>query len=169
MLLSGPEPQRTILENLLLEQLKDHSGPVVLVRGLPGSNEKIKAPAHVVVYNHLTAGALQQKISEASFIISRCGYSTVMDLAALQKKSILIPTPGQTEQEYLATHLMKMNFALCIEQKKFDLRKALALASAFDYQLQNFNTVTKLNDVVRNFTAQLKTNNIYKNPASPQK
>lgn len=159
LLLSGPEPQRTILENLLLQQLKKHSVPVVLIRGLPGSNEKIKAPSHVVVYNHLAAGALQQKISEASFIISRCGYSTVMDLAALQKKSILIPTPGQTEQEYLATHLMKMNFALCIEQKKFDLSNALELASVFNYQLQNLSSENSLKGIIADFRARLQAKN----------
>jgi uncharacterized protein (TIGR00661 family) len=159
LLLSGPEPQRTILEKLLLEQLKEHSAPVVLVRGLPGSHEKIKAPSHVVVYNHLAAEDLQQKISEASFIISRCGYSTVMDLAALQKKSILIPTPGQTEQENLAAHLMKMNFALCIEQKKFDLANALELASVFNYQFQNLSSENSLKEIIADFRAQLQAKN----------
>jgi predicted glycosyltransferase len=80
-------------------------------------------------------------------IIARCGYSTVMDLAALQKRSILIPTPGQTEQEYLAEHLMKKNFAFCVEQKKFRLKTVLPLAEAFPYNL-DFDSENKLPFVV---------------------
>jgi uncharacterized protein (TIGR00661 family) len=173
VLLSGPEPQRTLLERLLLEQLNHYTGPVVLVRGLPGSREDLAAPAHITVYNHLAAEELQQTISEASFIISRCGYSTVMDLAALQKKSILIPTPGQSEQEYLGRHLMERKLALCIEQKRFNLKAALDAAAAFDYQLPNFYHSTKLTDTIQHFVEQLKLKkthpvNPLTNPANPR-
>jgi uncharacterized protein (TIGR00661 family) len=173
VLLSGPEPQRTLLERLLLEQLPHYTGPVVFVRGLPGSTEGMPAPAHVNVYHHLVAEELQQKISEASFIICRCGYSTVMDIAALQKKSILIPTPGQTEQEYLARHLMKENFALCIAQKRFSLNAALEAAAVFDYRLPNFNHPTKLPETIRHFLEQLNPGKTHRlnpltNPSQPQ-
>lgn len=134
LLLSGPEPQRTLLENLFLDELKTYKEPVVMVRGLPGNEEELNVAQNVSVFPHLPAKALQEKISNASLVIARCGYSTVMDLAALKKKSILIPTPGQTEQEYLSAHLMKKNFALCVEQKKFRLKNALALAENFSYQ-----------------------------------
>ena len=171
VLLSGPEPQRSILERLLLAQVHNHPDAIVFVRGLPDSHETLQAPAHVVWYNHLPAQALEQQIREASLVISRCGYSTVMDLAALQKKSILIPTPGQTEQEYLAKHLMKNNLALCIEQHKFNLRQALDLASAFDYHPQNFKATSNLQQIVGNFTEQLRApkNKAGKNPAPPKK
>ena len=138
IILSGPEPQRTLLEEILLEGLKEYKYPVVLIRGLPGVIEAIPVPENVSVYNHLPAAELEQKLWEAHMVIGRCGYSTVMDLAALKKKSILIPTPGQTEQEYLARHLMQKNFAFCVEQKKFRLRNVLPLAETFPYQL-NFS------------------------------
>lgn len=155
ILLSGPEPQRTLLEEIFLQDLKEYTKPVVLVRGLPGEEEKIEISENVTVYNHLPAVELEQKIRKAGMVISRCGYSTVMDLAALQKRSILIPTPGQTEQEYLANHLMQKNFAFCVEQKKFRLKNVLALAETFPYQPYP-RLEHNLSNVVKSFLETLK-------------
>lgn len=138
ILLSGPEPQRSLFEALLLQQLQEYSGPVVFVRGLPGETRTLHGSANISFFNHLPALVLQEKLAAAAFVISRSGYSTVMDLAALKKKSILIPTPGQTEQEYLATHLMESNFALCLPQEKFRLSSALQMAGKFKYALDQF-------------------------------
>jgi uncharacterized protein (TIGR00661 family) len=151
ILLSGPEPQRTILENLLIRQLNDYKGSIVLVRGLPGQTNELPLSSNICVYNHLPAEELNQKINEAFVVISRCGYSTVMDLAILKKKSVLIPTPGQTEQEYLAKHLMKNNLALCIEQNKFGLQNALELSNHFNYQIQNFSSKNNLDACLEEF------------------
>lgn len=134
VLLSGPEPQRSLLENRLLQDLEDYTEPVVFVRGLPGVAENITVASNVTVYHHLPAAELEKISLGASLVIARCGYSTVMDLAALKKRSILIPTPGQTEQEYLADHLMKNNLAFCVAQKKFSLQRVLFLASQFRYR-----------------------------------
>ena len=154
LLLSGPEPQRTLLENQLIEELKEYTKPVVLIRGLPEDAEVIEVNENVTVYPHLPAALLEEKIKNASLVISRCGYSTVMDLAVLNKKSILIPTPGQTEQEYLAKHLMQRNLALCIEQHKFRLKNALALCESFPYS--NFAAGgNNLPETIRRFTTEL--------------
>lgn len=139
ILLSGPEPQRSILEQKILQQVGNMSSPVLLIRGVPGESVIPDVASHVVVKNHLPAQELQRALSRASIVISRCGYSTVMDLMAVKKNSILIPTPGQTEQEYLAQHLMQQNLALCIPQNKFNLQSALSLASSFPYQTGAFN------------------------------
>ncbi|MGN6166256.1 MAG: glycosyltransferase [Flavisolibacter sp.] len=155
ILLSGPEPQRSILESLLLNQLKNFSQPVVFVRGLPKDDEEPKILRNVTIYNHLPAKALEEKISESSFVISRSGYSTVMDMMALQKKSILIATPGQPEQEYLSKHLMKNNLALCIPQKKFLLKAALDLAATFNYRFRNFNN-NKLDEIIDQFVQEIQ-------------
>lgn len=157
IILSGPEPQRTIFENLLKEQLKDYKAPVVFVRGLPGEKNQLQLSPNVSVYNHLSAEELNQKINDASIVISRCGYSTVMDLAKLKKKSILIPTPGQTEQEYVARHLMKSNFALCIEQKKFRLKNAVDLSSRFNYCNKQFFVEDNFEDAINSFLNALKS------------
>jgi uncharacterized protein (TIGR00661 family) len=135
IILSGPEPQRTIFENLLIAQLKKITGKIILVRGLPDEKNILNIPG-VEIYNHLTSEDLNKIICESDFIISRSGYSTVMDLVKLGSKSILVPTPGQSEQEYLAEYLSKNKIAYSIRQEKFLLDDALEGAKQFSY-LQN--------------------------------
>jgi uncharacterized protein (TIGR00661 family) len=134
VLLSGPEPQRSILEQKIIEQLKEYNGRVILLRGLPGATTVPVVTSNIIIRNHLPADKLEVTLKNASMVISRCGYSTVMDLMAMNKMCILIPTPGQTEQEYLARHLMKQRLALCVDQGKFNLQSALSLAATFPYQ-----------------------------------
>jgi UDP-N-acetylglucosamine transferase subunit ALG13 len=131
LLLSGPEPQRTLFENMLLPQLAGLDGPVVLVRGLPGSSSVLPPMPGVQVYNHLPANELDGVLRQAAFVVCRSGYSSVMDLAALGKQSILVPTPGQSEQAYLARHLQQSGFALAQRQQGFDLQAALKKAALF--------------------------------------
>ncbi len=113
IILSGPEPQRSILEKIMMQQLATYQLVAVVVRGLPGEAPAINAPAGITAVNHLPAAQLQQAINAAEIIISRSGYSTIMDLLPLGKKCILIPTPGQAEQEYLASWL-SYNRLACI-------------------------------------------------------
>jgi uncharacterized protein (TIGR00661 family) len=155
-ILSGPEPQRTIFENICLEQLKLYNGPVVFVRGLPAETKLPEVPSHICVYNHLNSSLLEEKMNGASFIVARCGYSTVMDLAIVKKKGILVPTPGQTEQEYLAKHLMSVQFAFCIAQEKFKLLPVLHLASQFKYRVKYFKPELFLDDAVKCLVARVK-------------
>jgi UDP-N-acetylglucosamine transferase subunit ALG13 len=135
MLLSGPEPQRSMLENRLLQQLQHYRGKAILVRGLPGAaiSLPINLP-HVTVYHHLPAAALQTAMMQSSYIICRGGYSTLMDAFTLRKKCLLIPTPGQTEQVYLAQTLAAKQQAICFAQDDFDLSDALQQAEAFQWQ-----------------------------------
>jgi uncharacterized protein (TIGR00661 family) len=133
IILSGPEPQRSILENDLLDQLTNYTEPVLFVRGLPGNVDVPGVSSNISITNHLPAAQLEEAVRSSEFIISRCGYSTVMDMMIMQKKTILIPTPGQPEQEYLSSHLMKNRMALCIPQSKFKLKNAIELAKAFNY------------------------------------
>ncbi len=167
IILSGPEPQRTLLETTIVQQLERYTAPVLFVRGLPGTAELLQPFNQVKFINHLPALQLEDAINAASIIISRCGYSTVMDVMALQKKSILIPTPGQTEQEYLATHLMKNNLAFCIPQSKFKLINALELAETFNYKWSNFEDKEALQNTVHQFVQKIKTakNNVTDVPA----
>ena len=130
ILLSGPEPQRSILEKMLWEQLKSFDGTWVFVRGLPRGGSPLTGTN---VYDHLPAKALNEHLTKAKLVVARSGYSTVMDLVRLQKKSILIPTPGQTEQEYLGKYLTGQRIALCVRQKDFSLTDALLQAEQFSY------------------------------------
>ena len=82
----------------------------MLVRGLPEENKKLQADQKSIeIVNHLSAEELNIAFQQSEMIISRSGYSTIMDLVKLGKKAILVPTPGQTEQEYLADYLMEKN------------------------------------------------------------
>jgi UDP-N-acetylglucosamine transferase subunit ALG13 len=135
IILSGPEPQRTILENKVIDQIVNYPATATIVRGLPGERNIIPSTNAIHFYNHLSSEELNSEAMKAEFIISRSGYSTIMDIAALQKKSILIPTPGQTEQEYLAVHLMKKQFAFCVDQNSFSLLKNVEEARNFEYRL----------------------------------
>lgn len=154
IILSGPEPQRSIFEGLLLAQLKDHPGKVVLVRGLPLSTSLPAVPDHCIVLNHAPAALLHSLICAAGLVISRCGYTTVMDLLALKKKAILVPTPGQAEQEYLAQHLQQQQWAYTQPQKGFRLALALAAAQDFSFRLPVFG-MHRYQGVVRELTAGL--------------
>src|SRR5688572_8298848 len=91
--LSGPEPQRTILENKIIEQIVNYNGTATVVRGLPAEKTIIPSTNTIHFYNHLSSEELNGEAMKAEFVIGRSGYSTVMDIAALQNKSILIPTP----------------------------------------------------------------------------
>ena len=132
LLLSGPEPQRTQLEDIICMQLADMSLKTIIVRGLPGTNSPPPAINGVRIFNHLPADELNEIIQSSEFIIARSGYSTIMDLVKMKKNAILIPTPGQTEQEYLGHYLQENGWMFTVPQKGFNLRKALQ-----DFQQQN--------------------------------
>jgi UDP:flavonoid glycosyltransferase YjiC (YdhE family) len=155
VLLSGPEPQRTRLEEMVLQQAKLFQTPILIVRGLPGHTGLPQVPYHVTIVNHLPAATLQKAIEAAQFVVSRSGYSSIMDLMMLQKKCIFIPTPMQTEQEYLAQHLMQQNWALCMPQSRFQLKAAVALAETFPYQFPALEKNDALQHAVEHLLQQL--------------
>jgi uncharacterized protein (TIGR00661 family) len=135
IVLSGPEPQRTIFEELLLKQLTNYHGQTLFVRGLPASNKPvaINHDANIVLHNHLPAETLSKAIQQAEIVISRSGYTTVMDLLKLGQRAILVPTPGQGEQEYLARWLSQKRLFYTTPQSNFSLTAALAAAEHFPF------------------------------------
>jgi uncharacterized protein (TIGR00661 family) len=134
LILSGPEPQRTILEKVLLDELKKFIGKVLLARGLPGNDEAIiNTNDTITIVNHLDAVELNNAVIQSDWIICRSGYTTIMDLVKLGKKAILIPTPGQTEQEYLADYLLQQKRFYSVLQKDFSLAEAFEQAKLFPF------------------------------------
>ena len=99
VVLSGPEPKRTQLEKKLRHILRGMD--YLLIRGVV-NEDKIENKR---VKNYLTSETLNQEICASDWVISRSGYSTIMDLTEISKKAILIPTPGQSEQVYLAKQI----------------------------------------------------------------
>lgn len=134
IMLSGPEPQRTLIEFTILNELKNYNGKVTFIRGLPEAKEiPFSANEHKIL-NHLPAEALGRSLAEAELVICRAGYSSVMDLVATNTPAVLIPTPGQTEQEYLARHLEEAGYFPYLSQETFTLDAALTLAKTFNFR-----------------------------------
>jgi hypothetical protein len=128
--MSGPEPARTEFENLIRPQLKNYGLPYFLIRGLPG-NEEHHEPNEM---NHASAADLETIMTQAGVVICRSGYTSVMDLVRLRKKAVLVPTPGQTEQEYLAEHLQENKLFPYLAQNRLDIKKAVSIADTFEYR-----------------------------------
>lgn len=138
-MLSGPEPQRSILEKKILAQIHELEAPVLLVRGMPGTADVLEVPAFVTVYNHLPTAELQKALLESGMIICRSGYTSIVELLLLHKKAILVPTPGQTEQEYLALHMQQQSYAMCLPQDLFNLQRAVMAARVFSYHFPHLD------------------------------
>ena len=121
--LSGPEPQRSILEKKIREELSRYSGKSLLIQGLVGSKQTKRSEGNLTIVNFMLQQELGQAIEQGKVILSRSGYSSIMDLYALGAKAFLIPTPGQFEQEYLAKHLKQNGYCDFSDQDSFNLEK----------------------------------------------
>lgn len=131
MIFSGPEPQRSILEEKLLTQASKLSSKFIVIRGITEKVESFTIGENIIVHNHLETEALQKLMTNASLIITRSGYSTIMDLAVLEKNAALIPTPHQTEQVYLAKKLLDDGLFFCTSQSKLNLAEVIEKSKNF--------------------------------------
>lgn len=138
VVLSGPEPQRTLLENKLIEELNSYNGSILFVKGLVESEQKITTQNHITFYNYMDSDALEIAIQESEHIICRSGYSSIMDLAFLGAKAFLIPTPGQFEQEYLAKKLKKEGSVPSCKQERFTVDKLEKIDIYSGFRTYNF-------------------------------
>ncbi len=125
VLLSGPEPQRTFLEVKLLAELEDFEGNIIFVKGKIDkvqTVEKImRTKGTSTIYNFMQSKELEDVLNKSAKVLCRSGYTTVMDLAKLEKKAFFIPTPGQYEQEYLARRMEKQQLVPYSDQEYFKL------------------------------------------------
>jgi uncharacterized protein (TIGR00661 family) len=142
IILSGPEPQRTILETKIIKQLKGTNKRILLVSGQPEKSFS-KNNSNIKIVNHLSREEMQFAIQNSEIIISRAGYTTIMDLVKLQKKAILIPTPSQTEQEYLASYLKGKNMFVFCKQDNFIIDEAIKKVQNLQANFSIFETATK--------------------------
>ncbi len=107
IILSGPEPQRGMLEKHLKKEIVKYSGNAIFIEGNIEKEQKTTTIKNVTYYNFMNSNELEQVFNESEMVLCRSGYTTIMDLAQLRKKAFFIPTPGQYEQEYLAKKLKK--------------------------------------------------------------
>jgi uncharacterized protein (TIGR00661 family) len=159
ILLSGPEPQRTLFEQRLLSELKDYPGNALLVRGLPAEQKVlITSNESVKIINHLSAQELNIALEQSKMVISRSGYTTIMDLVKLNKSAILVPTPGQTEQEYLAKYLSDKKYFYTVDQENFCLNDVLEKVKDFPFESINAPS-ENYKQVINQFVLSIKTGN----------
>ena len=154
-LLSGPEPQRTLLEQKVIASIKHIAKQdCIIIRGTQDKLQHQKLSKNITIFDYLSSDKLNEILNKAGVIICRSGYSSVMDIAVLQKKAFLIPTMGQTEQEYLAKHLEDIGFAPSGSQANFDINAVLERVQRFSYQTFNVEE-DKMKKAVENWIATL--------------
>lgn len=119
IILSGPEPNRSILERMMLDKFSVSKDKTLIIRGIPGENMQF-GYGNMLVYSHMTSNRLEETIKKSEYIICRSGYTSIMDLYVLNKKALMIPTPNQPEQEYLAKFLNGKHLFKTISEKKFE-------------------------------------------------
>lgn len=127
VVLSGPEPQRSLLEAVIVEQAASIPADFLIVQGKTESFSESRQ-GNLRFVSYLTARELYTALTTARAVIARAGYSTVMDLCFMSKRAVLIPTPGQTEQEYLAARLERDGMAVVQRQDWLNLGEALERA-----------------------------------------
>ena len=127
VLLSGPEPQRSMLEEILQEAVLKFEGKVIFIKGKIEAEQKTYQIENTTFYNYMNSEQLQNAINCSGIVLCRSGYTTVMDLAKLGKKAFFIPTPGQFEQEYLAKKLKKDGLVPYAKQENFRIENLLEI------------------------------------------
>lgn len=141
IVLSGPEPKRTQLEEVLVNDASKLNRPVKLVRGLVNTDTQINNKSqNLEVIDFLSAIELEQAIKKAALVVCRSGYSSVMDLVALRKKALLIPTKGQIEQEYLGHYLKEKNMFYCVNETNLNLERDVEAALNYSQVLPKETT-----------------------------
>jgi predicted glycosyltransferase len=141
VLLSGPEPQRTLLEEKLTDTLRDNKFKTLFIRGKVAEQQQIEQVNQITFYNYMQREELEQAFNESEMVLSRSGYTTIMDVSVLQKKAFFIPTPGQYEQEYLAGYYKELKIANSSTQDDFKIKDVFDSATEY----KGFSTLESTN------------------------
>jgi uncharacterized protein (TIGR00661 family) len=122
-LLSGPEPQRSLLEEKLKTALSKSDKKILIVQGTVEGQQKWQTSGNLKIVNFMESNELEETINKSEVVVARSGYTTIMDLTVLEKKAFFIPTPGQYEQGYLAKRLHSLGLVPFCKQEKFKLKE----------------------------------------------
>ncbi len=153
VIISGPEPQRTVFEKMTLQQVSKLEKKTLVVLGKPENTAKTQTFGNAEIISHLNAQELFATISASELVLTRPGYSTIMDLAVMKKKAIFVPTPGQTEQEYLGRMYNNKKMHLCVKQTELKIENAIADVNS----LKGFNKISNdnlLSEKVKEFLSR---------------
>jgi len=128
-ILSGVEPQRTILEKKIISFFQENlSCKAILVRGVPDKKESIECAGQLTIINQTSEEELKSLLEMSEVVVCRSGYTGVMELASISKRAVLIPTPGQPEQEYLAEYLSSYPLFSCVKQDELTFSRLRLVA-----------------------------------------
>ena len=153
VIISGPEPQRTVFEKMILQQVSILPQRILVVLGKPENTAKPEGIGNAEIVSHLNSEQLFNAISASVLVLTRPGYSTIMDLAVMKKKAIFVPTPGQTEQEYLGNLYHKKKLHLCVKQSELDIKQIISESVSF----KGFSDLQTTNYLVDNVKEFLKS------------
>jgi uncharacterized protein (TIGR00661 family) len=149
IILSGPEPQRGILEEKLKTEVLRFKGNVVFIKGVIQADQVKEQIDTICYYNFMNSRQLEQTFNESDIVLCRSGYTTIMDLAKLSKKAFFIPTPGQYEQIYLAKKLKKEGLVPYADQDSFIIENLSEVA--YYTGLKSLNTSIDLENLFNIF------------------
>jgi UDP:flavonoid glycosyltransferase YjiC (YdhE family) len=120
VILSGPEPQREIFRQKLIAVFRDIKPLTIMLEGKPGKSDQAEVTGNVICYSHLKGSQMKGVIETSENIVTRSGYTTIMELVSLNRHALIIPTPGQTEQEYLAEYLSQKGWFSTLQQHELN-------------------------------------------------
>ncbi len=133
VLISGPEPQRQRLEEILLPQVADLPGKRVVLLGSPKNPREREQSGDCTIIGYASTGEKESLMNRARMIICRSGYTSMMEIAELDKRrALLIPTPGQTEQEYLSSYYEKNGWFRSVSQYRIRLGEEVRAAQGYN-------------------------------------
>lgn len=142
-LLSGIEPQRSMLENKIKTLFSNQTDcRAILVRGIPGLENEPDLTEDLKIINQTSGEELKSLLAKSDIVVCRSGYTSAMELAAIGKKAILIPTPGQPEQEYLGDYLSAYPLFSCVKQD--ELTESTLFSAAKKLEKHSFAFTSQL-------------------------
>ena len=147
--ISGPEPQRTLFEEIIMEQIGNIPGKKVVVLGKSERSELLIEKDDLKVYSHVGRKELEGFMNKAQIILSRPGYSTIMELVEIGKKALFVPTPGQTEQEYLAKRMKEKMWYYSVKQNNLNLKRDIEIAKKYEGFSQNDATKNSVKHIIK--------------------
>jgi UDP:flavonoid glycosyltransferase YjiC (YdhE family) len=150
VIISGPEPQRTVFEKKIVQQVAELPQRTLVVLGKPENAATKEKIGNAEIISHLNAEQLFNAVSASEIVLTRPGYSTIMDLAVMKKKAIFVPTPGQTEQQYLGNLYHQKKLHLCVNQNELNVARAIEQISAFK-GFSEFSETELLSEKVKEF------------------
>lgn len=129
--ISGAEPQRTFFEEIVLQQVKSLKGRVVIALGRPEQGHSVTDDGRIAIHGFMNRHQQEEMLNRARLVVSRPGYTTLMELASLGRRALLVPTVGQSEQEYLADYHRRMGHLYAVCQHELVLARDAAIAETY--------------------------------------